>query len=209
MITTRTSNPLGVATPADLLATELRKDGARPFITAYDDNGGRVELSVATTANWVAKTAGFLEDEIGIEPGDPMTVNPSLHWLTAVVLLAGWAVGAEVRFDAGETPHHIEVPLDPMGAAFNRLVAAYPDRYEPSAPSGADQVAVAPALPRGVRLLTTLALDQASVGAGLLGPLAAGGSLVYAGAAADLDAIATAERVTYTIEDAAGLAGLA
>ena len=44
-------------TPAGLLADALRADPGRPLITFYDDaTGERVELSVATFGNWVAKT---------------------------------------------------------------------------------------------------------------------------------------------------------
>ena len=41
-----------------LLAELLRADAGRPLVTFYDDaTGERVELSVATYANWVAKTS--------------------------------------------------------------------------------------------------------------------------------------------------------
>ncbi|HVV77889.1 MAG TPA: TIGR03089 family protein [Mycobacteriales bacterium] len=184
-----------MATTSALLDNELRRDGARPFITSYDGDGNRVELSVATTANWVAKAAGYLEDELGIEPGEPVTVEPALHWLTAVVLLAGWAVGADVVFESSRDPVAVDVPLDPMGAGFSRMVAAYPDRYVPSAPSGE---AAPGEVPIGARLLTTLPLDESGITLGLLGPLAAGGSVVYAPPTADLARIAAAERVTHT-----------
>jgi hypothetical protein len=183
-------------TPAELLATELRRDAARPFITEYGDDG-RVELSVATIANWVAKTAGYLIDEIGVEPGDAIAVNPALHWQHAVALLAAWSVGA--RVDLGPSPEvePLEVPLDLLGAEFSRLVAGYPDRYDPAEPSGEDAVAAAPKLAATARLLTTVALDATGAPVGLLAPLAAGGSVVYAPATADLAAIAAAERVTH------------
>jgi hypothetical protein len=197
VIATRTSNHLGVVTPAALLDNELRRDGARPFVTTYDAGGGRVELSVATIANWVAKTAGYLEDEVGVVPGDQVGVDPTLHWLTAVVLLAGWAVGAEVVV-APDGEVQLDVPYDPMGAAFSRMVAAYPDRYVPAAPSGEDALDAAPRLPDGARVLTTLPLDDHGIGLGLLGPLAAGGSVVYVAAGANHAAIATEERVTHT-----------
>ncbi|HVT20980.1 MAG TPA: TIGR03089 family protein [Mycobacteriales bacterium] len=197
-------------TPADLLDRELRRDGARPFLTAYDGEGGRVELSVVTTANWVAKTAGYLEDDVGIEPGEPVTVAPALHWLTAVVLLAAWSVGAEVVLDGSRPAQDIAVPLDTMGMAYSRLVAAYPDRYVPSSPSGADAVAAAPHLPERLRVLTALPLDRAGIGVGLLGPLAAGGSVVYVACGPAYDAIARDEHVTHTAGiDLAGLARLA
>ena len=58
------------ATPADLLAAALRRDAAAPLVTHYDDaTGERVELSGATLANWVAKTANLLQDEFDVGPG--------------------------------------------------------------------------------------------------------------------------------------------
>jgi hypothetical protein len=192
-----TCNPLGVVTPAALLDNELRQDGARPFITTYDAGGGRVELSVATTANWVAKTAGWLEDELGIGPGDSIGVDPALHWLTAVVLLAGWAVGADVVI-APQGDVQVDVPLDPMGAGYRRMVAAYPDRYVAAAPTGEDPLGAAARLPAGARVLTTLPLDGNGIGLGLLGPLAAGGSVVYLGATEAAANVAADERVSHT-----------
>ena len=45
---------------ADVLARQLRADSSRPLITFYDDaTGERVELSVTTYANWVAKAASL------------------------------------------------------------------------------------------------------------------------------------------------------
>lgn len=197
---------MGVTTPAQLLDAEVRRDGSRPFLTGYDGQGGRVELSVVTTANWVAKTSGYLEDEIGVEPGDQLSVAPTLHWLTAVVLLAGWAVGADVRTE-GTDGTALDVPLDPMGMGFSRLVAAYPDQraVTPFA-TGADAVRAAPDLPAGARVLTTLPLAGPNLGLGLVGPLAAGGSAVYAADGTYPAAIARTERVTHTAGvDVAGL----
>jgi len=184
-----------VTTPAVLLDKELRRDGSRPFITAYDGDGGRVELSIATTANWVAKTAGYLADEVGIEPGDRVAVDPALHWLTAVVALAGWAVGADVVVGPAPGAQLIDVPRDPMGAGLSRMVAAYPDQYVPTSPSGE---ASPGDVPPGARVLTTLQLDEEGIDVGLLAPLAAGGSVVYLAAGRDVAAIAAAERVTHT-----------
>ncbi len=50
-------------TPDRLLTQAVADDPARPLITFYDDSAGeRVELSVVTFANWVAKTANLLVD---------------------------------------------------------------------------------------------------------------------------------------------------
>ena len=46
---------------AELLATELRRNPGRPLLTYYGEaTGERVELSVTTYANWVAKVASLL-----------------------------------------------------------------------------------------------------------------------------------------------------
>ncbi|WP_030377557.1 MULTISPECIES: TIGR03089 family protein [unclassified Streptomyces] len=82
-------------TPADLLRSALAADPARPLVTFYDDaTGERVELSVATFANWVAKTANLLQGELSVEPGDRVALLLPAHWQTAVWLLACASVGA-------------------------------------------------------------------------------------------------------------------
>jgi uncharacterized protein (TIGR03089 family) len=83
-----------------LLADQCAKGGSRPLVTFYDDaTGERVELSVVTYANWVAKTAGLLQDELGLERGGTLAVDLPTHWLGPVVLGAAWTVGLVV------TPH--------------------------------------------------------------------------------------------------------
>lgn len=78
-----------------LLADLLRRDPGRPLITFYDDaTGERVELSVTTYANWVAKTSSLLVEEFDIERGSRVRVDLPAHWLTPVFLGALWNVGA-------------------------------------------------------------------------------------------------------------------
>jgi uncharacterized protein (TIGR03089 family) len=94
-------------TPADLLRTALTDDPARPFLTFYDDaTGERVELSVATFANWVAKTGGLLQDHVAMLPGQRLGVALPVHWQAAVYLQACWATGVVAhptdRVDAGD-----------------------------------------------------------------------------------------------------------
>ncbi|BEP14573.1 TIGR03089 family protein [Acidothermaceae bacterium B102] len=84
-------------TPAGLLTRSLARDGARPLVTFYDDaTGERVELSVATYANWVAKTANLLQDGLSAEPGERVAVLLPTHWQTAVILSACWSAGLVV-----------------------------------------------------------------------------------------------------------------
>lgn len=159
-------------TPADLLASALATDPARPLVTFYDDaTGERVELSVATLANWVAKTANLLQDELVAEPGDRLALLLPAHWQSAVWLLACSATGvvAEVNGDPGTahltvagpdtlaaaracTGERVALSLRPLGVRFASPpegftdyaveVPGQGDRFAPYAPVGPD----APAL---------------------------------------------------------------
>ncbi|MEV4757488.1 TIGR03089 family protein [Micromonospora sp. NPDC049559] len=80
-----------------VFAAAVAADPTRPLLTWYDDaTGDRTELSGATLANWVAKTANLLVDAAALAPGDPVGVLLPPHWQTAAVLLGAWSVGAEV-----------------------------------------------------------------------------------------------------------------
>ncbi|SHG47650.1 TIGR03089 family protein [Streptoalloteichus hindustanus] len=117
-----------------LLGALLAADPGRPLITYYDDaTGARVELSRATIANWAAKTANWLVDELDAEPGSPVAVALPAHWQTVGVLLGAWWCGAEVTDD-------------PAGAlvAFTR-----PDAESVAAAGAADLVAAVALDPMG------------------------------------------------------------
>ncbi len=76
---------------------------AGPRITYYDDAAGeRIELSTATLANWAAKTANLLRDELGATPGSRVAVLLPAHWQTAAVLFGVWWVGGEVVLDGSD-----------------------------------------------------------------------------------------------------------
>ena len=61
-----------------VLDGRARRDPGRPLVTWYDDaTGERVELSVATYANWVAKTASLLVEEHDLERGDSAAGRPA------------------------------------------------------------------------------------------------------------------------------------
>jgi hypothetical protein len=85
-----------------LFAGAVDVDPTRPLLTFYDDTTGeRTELSGATLANWVAKTANLLVDGAGLGPGDRALVLLPVHWQTAAVLLGCWSAGLSVRFSGG------------------------------------------------------------------------------------------------------------
>lgn len=125
------------ATPYALLQSALAGDPTRPLITFYDDaTGERVELSVATLANWTSKTANLLQDELSAEPGDRLSLLLPAHWQTAVWVLAASAVGVVV--DLGG---------DPAGAD---LVVSGPDSLERARACTGERVALA-LRPMGMR----------------------------------------------------------
>ena len=85
---------------AAVLDPLLAADPAGPRITYYDDaTGERIELSTVTMANWAAKTANLLRDEMGAGPGTRVVVLLPAHWQTAAVLFGIWWIGAEVVLD--------------------------------------------------------------------------------------------------------------
>src|SRR4051794_20481023 len=84
---------------AEVLDRQLKSNPGRPFLTFYDERTGeRVELSVTTYANWVAKTASLLVEEHDLERGDVLVVDLPTHWLGPVFLGAAWLAGLAVAF---------------------------------------------------------------------------------------------------------------
>lgn len=93
---------------AALLDPLMRRDPVGPRITYYDDaTGERIELSTVTLANWAAKTANLLRDELGAGPGSRVAVLLPAHWQTAAVLLGIWWIGAEAVFGPETAPADI------------------------------------------------------------------------------------------------------
>ncbi|MFF3355146.1 TIGR03089 family protein [Streptomyces sp. NPDC002917] len=147
-------------TPADLLRSALAADPARPMVTFYDDaTGERVELSVATFANWVAKTANLLQGDLAAEPGDRLALLLPAHWQSAVWLLACSSVGvvADVQGDPAAADlvvtgpdtldaaracrgERIALALRPLGGRFPQPPEGFVD-YAVEVPSQGDRFA--------------------------------------------------------------------
>ncbi|MDZ5621214.1 TIGR03089 family protein [Nocardioides sp. HM23] len=134
---------------AAVLADRLRREPGRPLVTFYDDETGeRVELSVTTYANWVAKAGSLLVDELGLERGDTLRVDLPPHWLTPVFLGAAWSAGLVVT-DAD----------DPAA------VVCGPDRLDRWAREAAERVVLACSLlPLGVRFAAPVPTGVHDVG---------------------------------------------
>jgi uncharacterized protein (TIGR03089 family) len=113
-----------VPAPADparaLLAALVAADSARPRITVYDDGDGprrgeRVELSARVLANWVAKAANLLQDELGAGPGTVVRLDLPPHWRTLYWALASWVVGACVDVSGSASGDADVVVTDEVG----------------------------------------------------------------------------------------------
>ena len=85
------------ATPVGLLAQY--PDRTRPWVTHYDGPDSRIELSVTSTANAVAKASSMLRDGIGLAPGAVISVDLPRHWQLPVWVMAALSVGAVVGRD--------------------------------------------------------------------------------------------------------------
>ena len=165
---TRGMNP--PTTFSEVLSEQLRADAGRPLVTFYDDaTSERVELSVTTYANWVAKAASLLVDELDLERGDRLQVDLPAHWLGPVFLGAAWTAGLVVVDSAPDAvvcapasldrwaPRADELPvlacaLLPMGVRFAEPVPpgvhdvgveiwAQPDAFTPWDPPTGDDLA--------------------------------------------------------------------
>ncbi|MET7637578.1 TIGR03089 family protein [Streptomyces sp. NPDC005438] len=147
-------------TPADLLRSALASDSARPLVTFYDDDTSeRVELSVATFANWVSKTANLLQDELAVEPGERLALLLPAHWQTAVWMVAAFSAGVHVDLQGDPAQadlavcgpadleraracrgERVALSLRPMGARFAQPPEGFRD-YAVEAPGQGDQFA--------------------------------------------------------------------
>ena len=206
--------------PAQLLAAALASDPGRPFVTFYDEETGeRIELSVTTFANWVAKTANLLVDGLGLGPGDQVWIDLPRHWQAPVWSVAAWCAGLTVALggdpadaelavvgpaslEAGlAAPEVVALSLRPLGAPFGpgelpagvldyaREVAGYGDRF--NGPVGGDApLVVTSAGPLGPAESGTQAEGRAGVWA-----LAAGGRLLLADPLDQLDEVLGASLV--------------
>jgi uncharacterized protein (TIGR03089 family) len=133
-----------MTTLGTLLAAPVLADPARPLLTYYDDGTTeRTELSGATLANWVAKTANLLVDGVAVEPGEVALVDLPPHWQTAAVLLGCWSAGLIVT----------EVPL-PSGVSV--AFTWRPPGTAPDAPAGGTAGATGAPMVAGVRYVLGL-----------------------------------------------------
>jgi uncharacterized protein (TIGR03089 family) len=146
-----------MATFPAALSALLGREASRPLVTFYDDGSGeRVELSVATYANWVAKTAGLAQDELDVERGGLLLVDLPTHWLGAVWLGAAWTLGLAVTDDPASVEQADLVVCGPDG------VASYAEH------AGRSQVVALSLRPLGARFAEPLPTGVTDYGAVVL-----------------------------------------
>ncbi len=109
-----------VTVPA-VLAAATASDPGRPRLTWYGDGGERIELSARVLANWVAKTANLLVEELldDLEAPAAVLLDAPAHWRSVVWVLAAWTVGSEVvgPEDPGAGRAPVVVTTDPRAAS--------------------------------------------------------------------------------------------
>jgi len=153
-------------------------DPTRPLLTWYDDgNGERTELSGATLANWVAKTANLLVDGVGVAPGDRAVVLLPPHWQSAAILLGCWSAGvtvvstpasADVGFAAPDrsaeltAPQRYLVGLHGLGLPLRHVPEGYLD-YAVEVRGYGDRFTPPPAIPDQDDLLDAAAARAAEL----------------------------------------------
>lgn len=98
-------------TPYDVLCRV--PDQARPLVTHYAGPDSRVELSVATARNGVAKAAGLLRDGLGLLPGGVVSVELPRHWQLPIWVWAALSAGATCT--RGELPELAEPDVRVVG----------------------------------------------------------------------------------------------
>lgn len=115
-----------------LLRPLLATDPRRPRLTWYGgEPAGRTELSTASLANWAAKTAGLLTDEIGVAPGGLIRVLGVRSWQLLPAALGGWWAGLAVDLgtDGGFADAVMAAPDTDPEVAAAQLGDADPDTY--------------------------------------------------------------------------------
>lgn len=138
-----------MTTFAEVLAAQLRRDPGRPLLTFYDHaTDERIELSVTTYANWVAKASGLLTDVADLERGMSLRIDLPPHWLSPVFLGAAWTIG--LRVTGSDEPDAVVCGPDSL------------DRWAPGA--GSRPVLACSLRPLGVRFADPLPPGVLDVG---------------------------------------------
>ena len=109
------------------LSRLTRTAAGAPLLTHYGPSGERTELSVASFANWVAKTVNLLDD-LGIAEPDvvalPVLAERPAHWMGLVWPFAVWQAGMTAHLDNPDADLAVIGPLDPRPLAATTLACS-------------------------------------------------------------------------------------
>ena len=148
-----------MSSPADVLHHLVTTDPGRPRITVYDDTdsptrGERVELSARVLANWVAKAANLLQDDLDVTPGSVVRLDLPPHWRTLYWAFAVWSVGACVEVPAHRCAPAADAPVSPAADAASPSDAVHlPDAVR--ATSGGRAASARPTAADGAGVVVT------------------------------------------------------
>lgn len=105
----------------------VRTAAGAPLLTHYGPAGERTELSVASFANWVAKTVNLLDD-LGIADSDvvslPVLAGRPAHWMGLVWPFALWQAGMPAHLDEPDADLAVLGPDDPRPTAPTTLACS-------------------------------------------------------------------------------------
>lgn len=81
----------------------LAARGTRPALTWYGSDG-RIELSGKVSANHLSKIAGYLTDELWLDPGAELELDLPAHWKQVLWGLGAMLAGLQVHLPGAEHP---------------------------------------------------------------------------------------------------------
>ncbi|MDO5535103.1 MAG: TIGR03089 family protein [Propionibacteriaceae bacterium] len=109
------------------LEHRTRTAGGAPLLTHYGPATERTELSVASFANWVAKTVNLLDD-LGLDADAtvtlPVLAGRPAHWMALVWPFALWQAGLPAHLDAPDADLAVLGPDAPAPAAPTTLACS-------------------------------------------------------------------------------------
>lgn len=98
---TRSTGPLPPAnTFPEALRQAVTERGHAPAVTVVARHG-RSEQGMASLAQWTAKGAHLLQDELALPPGALVALHAPPSWTTAVVCMASWWSGLRIHLVDG------------------------------------------------------------------------------------------------------------
>ena len=210
----------------------MQTDPSSPRLTVYDDSRGvRMDFSAQTLDNWASKVANMLDEEF--DAGDEVAIDLPVSWQAAVIAIGAYNSSRTPLIDASgapspdlifttldgaarwnEVPDCVVVSDDPFGRGVVEAGGELPVGTVDFGPTvrfyGDDYFGTSPALSEftvpGLDAQRYLVQDWHTTGefaANVLGPIAAGGSVVVVTglvSAERLQEIAEAEKVTRFID---------